>query len=335
MKSFVLSSFFALFLIPAFAAAPHAECPGRDILGVLAPERVAAIEAEAAAAPYPDGRLFQATRDGAEVTLVGTLHLPDPRFAPLEERLAPILSAASALLVEAGPDEEALLKERMGQPGSPMFSTGPTLPERLPEAEWKHLSTELTARGIPPFLGAKMEPWFLSTLLAVSPCRLQELNRGGEGLDARLIASAEAQGIAVRALEPWDTIFRLFGEMTDEEEIIGLRVALLQAGQADDMTYTLTELYFQGRIRLIWEIGAELAREMAPEVGLSAEDVDAQLAEADELLLVGRNRDWIAPIEAAAAEGPVLVAVGALHLAGRDGVLAMLEGRGWAITRLD
>lgn len=335
MKSLVLSAFLAAFLIPTFAATPHAACPGEDILAGLAPERVAAITAAAAVGPYPEGRLFRATRAGSEVTLVGTLHLPDPRFASLEERLAPILAGASALLVEAGPDEEAQLKARMGQPGSPMFSTGPTLPERLPEAEWMHLAAELTARGIPPFLGAKMEPWFLSTMLAVSPCQLQELNRGGEGLDARLITSAEAQGIAVRALEPWDTIFRLFGEMTDEEEITGLRVALLQAGQADDMTYTLTELYFQGRIRLIWEIGAELARELAPEVGLSAEDVDAQLAEADELLLVGRNRDWIAPIEAAAAEGPVLVAVGALHLVGRDGVLAMLENRGWAITRLD
>jgi hypothetical protein len=335
VKSLVSAAFCAFFLIPAFAGASQAGCAGQDLLAGLAPGRRAAIEAAAAAVPHPEGRLFRATRAGAEITLVGTLHLPDARHAPLEAQLAPILSGAQVLLVEAGPEEEAQLAARMGQPGSPMFSTGPTLPERLPEAEWAHLAAELTARGIPPFLGAKMEPWFLSTMLAVSPCWLQELNRGGKGLDARLIEAAGAQGVAVRALEPWDTVFELFGAMTEEEEILGLRVALMQAGQAEDMTFTLSELYFQGRIRMIWELGADLARELAPEIGLDAAELDAQLAEADVLLVSGRNRAWIAPIEAAAAEGPVLVAVGALHLPGAEGVLALLEERGWSVSRLD
>jgi uncharacterized protein YbaP (TraB family) len=52
-------------------------------------------------------------------------------------------------------------------------------------------------------------------------------------------------------------------------------------------------------------------------------------------LMTERNRAWIPVIEAAAAEGPVLAAFGALHLSGNDGVLALLERRGFTLERLD
>lgn len=47
-----------------------------------------------------------------------------------------------------------------------------------------------------------------------------------------------------------------------------------------------------------------------------------------------RNRAWIPVIEAAAGEGPVFAALGALHLSGADGVLALLQRKGFAIERL-
>ena len=40
-------------------------------------------------------------------------------------------------------------------------------------------------------------------------------------------------------------------------------------------------------------------------------------------------------IETAPAEGPVVVAVGALHLSGKEGVLELLRADGWTITRKD
>jgi uncharacterized protein len=50
-------------------------------------------------------------------------------------------------------------------------------------------------------------------------------------------------------------------------------------------------------------------------------------------MMTDRNRAWIPVIEAAAKQGPILVAFGALHLSGKTGVLRLLEQDGYSITR--
>ena len=61
---------------------------------------------------------------------------------------------------------------------------------------------------------------------------------------------------------------------------------------------------------------------------------------AQDKLMDQRNRAWVAPIEAAAADAArrhkgVVVGFGALHLPGRNGVLSLLQQRGWTITPIE
>ncbi|MGB3313328.1 MAG: TraB/GumN family protein, partial [Albidovulum sp.] len=67
--------------------------------------------------------------------------------------------------------------------------------------------------------------------------------------------------------------------------------------------------------------------------GVTRDEVDTQLAEMEEALMNRRNRSWIPVIEAAAKDGPVFAAFGALHLSGEEGVLALLEREGFAIEQ--
>jgi uncharacterized protein YbaP (TraB family) len=48
-------------------------------------------------------------------------------------------------------------------------------------------------------------------------------------------------------------------------------------------------------------------------------------------LLIGRNRNWIPKIIATAKNGPVFVAVGAMHLPGTNGVLNLLRNEGYIV----
>jgi uncharacterized protein len=51
-------------------------------------------------------------------------------------------------------------------------------------------------------------------------------------------------------------------------------------------------------------------------------------------LLVERNRNWLPQLEALfARKGPALVVVGAAHLVGPDGLVAMLKAKGYAIEQ--
>ena len=59
-----------------------------------------------------------------------------------------------------------------------------------------------------------------------------------------------------------------------------------------------------------------------------------QIDKMDEELVFARNRDWIPKLEEIFAKGGAFVAVGADHLSGPRGVVALLEARGYTITRI-
>jgi uncharacterized protein YbaP (TraB family) len=61
---------------------------------------------------------------------------------------------------------------------------------------------------------------------------------------------------------------------------------------------------------------------------------DADIDRLDDKLVYARNRDWIPKLEPLLDKGGVVVVVGADHLIGKRGVIALLAGRGWKTTRV-
>ncbi|MEZ5779258.1 MAG: TraB/GumN family protein [Paracoccaceae bacterium] len=320
----------ALFLtLPGVAIA---DCAGQSLLGTLAAADRATLDAAVAAVPYPTGNAWRATRDGKTVTIVGTYHLEDPRHDTVLNALAPLLDAAAVVLVEAGPEEQAALAQAVAERPELLFRTkGPTLPETLQEAEWQMLAGAMKERGIPGFMAAKMQPWYVSVLLAVPPCAMPDMTQGAAGLDHKIMLRAAAQNIPIRALEPYDAAFRIFDEMDDATQLDMVRLSLALEERAEDMNATLADAYFNENARMIWEFGRLMSYQVDPR---SRAEIDAEYAEMEELLMARRNRNWIPVIEASLDDGPVFAAFGALHLSGEDGVLALLAREGFTLERL-
>jgi len=61
---------------------------------------------------------------------------------------------------------------------------------------------------------------------------------------------------------------------------------------------------------------------------------EADIAQLEEEMVFARNEDWIPKLETILADGNVFVAVGADHLTGKRGVVALLEKRGYKLTRV-
>ncbi len=322
----------ACFCLALLGASPAlALCEGRNQIEVLAPEARAELVARVAAAPFAQGNHWRATRGDETVTLIGTYHLPDPRFDEVMQTLEPALAGATTLLVEAGPMEQAELQAAISRDPSLVFvMDGPTLPEVLDAATWDRLKAALFARGVPPFLGAKMQPAYLAMLLGLPACAAETVASGEPGLDQRLIIRAEAIGLPVRALEPYDTVFGIFAGLSAEQQREMLVMSLALEGQSEDAFATMQESYFAEDSRMIWEYSRLLTLETP---GMDPARVEADFAAMEAALMTARNRAWIPVIEAAAAEGPVLAAFGALHLSGENGVLALLAERGFALER--
>ena len=91
-------------------------------------------------------------------------------------------------------------------------------------------------------------------------------------------------------------------------------------------TTTLIERYFQGKIRETWEYSRIVVEQSA------MKDAGALFEEMNQALLVGRNEDWEPKIASLVDGKNAVIAVGAAHLSGEDGVVRSLERAGYQIT---
>lgn len=323
--------FLGFLLATGLCAPVFAGCEGNNLIAAMPVAEQDALRQRADQAPYAIGNYWLATRGDAKIHLIGTYHFADPRHSAIMARLAPDLAEAKTVLVEAGPAEQESLKQRISDDPSLIINTkGPTLPEVMAPEDWTRLSKAVSARGIPAFMAAKFQPWYVSMLLAIPVCGMTEAAEQ-DGLDSQIIQSAQAQAIPVEALEPYDTIFGIFGHMSQADQIDMLTAALAVEGASADTITTLADSYFAEEGRLIWEFNRAQSLQLP---GYTPERVDEEFAKLEQSMMIDRNRAWLPVLESAAQKGPVFAGFGALHLSGEDGVLRLLEKAGYTITRL-
>ena len=173
--------------------------------------------------------------------------------------------------------------------------------------------------GLPAMAMDKLEPWVVTLLLtqaAIAKSGYDPLL----GVDQQLATRAQADAKEILGLETLSEQLALFDDQSYEQQ--GQFLAL----SSDDVAAAKSELaaLLDGwRTGKLDALEAELRREFdgAPELYRA--------------LLSERNAKWMPKI-LALRDGPedYLVVVGALHLVGADGVIALLEQRGVKLTRL-
>ncbi|MCV6593052.1 MAG: TraB/GumN family protein [Silicimonas sp.] len=303
-------------------------CGTENLLDSLSGAERARLDGLVAPHVYPEGNLWLAEKPGSTVTVIGTIHLPDPRLSEYVAAVRPALDAADLLILEASMGDEAGLPQLVAERPDMFFITeGPTLIDLLGEEAWGQIAERLTAMGIPAFFAAQFQPWYLSMTLAVPPCAVQAMQAGGKGLDRQLEEIAEARGTTLATLDDLEAVLRLFSDEPLEKQLDGLRVNLqLQADPA--ATSTVIEAYFDGQVRAAWEYG----RIQVEAAGIA--DGAALFEEVNQSLLIDRNRQWEPKIARLVEGQDVVLAVGAAHLSGESGVLRALERAGYTVSPL-
>ena len=308
-----------------------AACDGTDLRTTLSPAEQARMQADLADIPYAEGNRWRATRDGRVIHLIGTMHLADPRLdAPLS-RLREAVLGADLLLLEMTDEDEAALQARLSSDPGFLLLEDTTLPELLTEEEWGQMSEALSARGMPPFMAARFQPWYVSMLLAVPPCAATaDLTAGG--MDGMIQQMARDAGIPRAALEDVETIFAAFADQPRQMQVDMMLSALVDPQVSEDLFATLLASYFDEAPAEGWLLSALLAERYSP---LEADTATGIFETMEQQLLIERNRSWIPVLlDASTQHGTVVAAFGAAHLPGRDGVLALLAAEGFEIERL-
>lgn len=302
-------------------------CGTDDLIERLAPEERARLDSLVAEHPYAEGTMFRAEKDGREVIVVGTIHIPDTRLAGMVEKVQPYLQEADLLILEATEDDEAGIQTlAASNPGMFFITEGPTLIDLLKPDEWTKVTERLQPLGIPGFLAAKFQPWYLSMTLAIPPCAMTLMQSGEKGLDRQLEIIAGEAGVPLAALDDTEAVLRLFADEPLDKQLDGLKITIEMQQMGDISTSTLIEAYFDGRVRESWEFARiQLARS-------EIENGEQLFEEINQSLLVDRNAAWEAQLPELLDGKDVVIAVGAAHLSGESGVLRALERAGYAVS---
>lgn len=321
-------------LLTLLAAPAAAECTGASLLDTMPSEVRDRIDADAQGVPFAEGLLWQAAApDGTLLTLMGTLHAYDARQDAQMAALAPLLDQAALLVVEISDKDQVALQDRIARtPGFAVLNEPPSLLTMLGPDDWAVLAERMAERGVPPFLAAQFRPWYAGMVLSVPPCMMRDMIFGRKGLDLQLIDEALRRGLPVNGLDDAQAMLDMFSAGTPEQQLQLLRMALLPQFSGDEGIVTTVDLYFQGLTYKSWRFGRFM------DLGLSAEQqatLDAAFEIFEEQLLTRRNRDWIDRLIPMTAGQNAVVAVGAAHLPGKDGLLNLLQARGFEIRRLD
>ena len=312
-----------------------AECRGADLIETLPAAERDAIIAAAQAVPYPSGNLWLARRGEATVTVVGTMHVNDVRNLGFLQRLQARIDATDLVILEATLDEIARLEEVIiAEPSIAFIVDGPSLRDQLTPAEWDDLRREMGARGVPSFMAGRMQPWLAFVTLSAPACLLEQGAAATVGLDALIEGLANRAGVPVLGLEDYTILFETFDTLSLDESLDILRATLLIAPYAEDVFATLTNAYFAGEHRLVWEFSRRwLPAEIEAQIDVPA--MQAIFARLEDVLLTNRNLAWMETLlPLTEAHSDIVLAVGAAHLSGHDGVLDLLDRAGFALTPL-
>ncbi len=306
-------------------------CSGEDLLSKLEreePTKLADIRREAAKTLNGKGLLWKIKKDGLEPSyLFGTMHLTDKRVTRLTDAAQTAFDQSNTVIIEATDvlDEKQVALSLMRHPELMMLPGTETLKTLLSPEQAEIVNAALTRRGIPPGSVIKMQPWMLTAAVSIPACEFARRKTGLAILDVKLAEDAQAGGKAIAGLETVISQLQAMASLPTEFHVNGLVQTLQLGDKIDDVFETMIVIYQHGEIGLIWPLFQAL---------LPAADREGY-AEFEQVMITTRNYGMVENAQAYLKEGNAFIAVGALHLPGKEGIVELLREQGYEVTRAD
>ncbi len=274
-----------------------------------------------AAAQAAEAKTFgwKATGKGGTIYLVGSIHVMSESFYPLNPALEAAFKDSDLLVEEVDMAEMSNPTTQLSMLSRGMLPSNQSLDKVLSPATLALVKKATGDLGtdISPLM--RFKPW----MLAIALQGIQLMNAGFDpalGLDQHFYDQAKEAGRAVQGLETVEFQISRFDGMTAEQQDRML---------AETLKELATETATVGKLGDAWKAGDAATVERIALADVKSDPVMYQR------LLVERNKNWMPKIEALfARRTKALVVVGAAHLIGPDGLLAMLKARGYTIEQL-
>ena len=243
--------------------------------------------------------------------LFGTIHSEDPDVIRLVPSVERAFTGCRQVILEVNLDADAMVAGSTAM----LLMDGRRLSEIVGKSLFEQTAAALRTRGIPDAVTEHMKPWAAATALSMP------VPETGRVLDVVLFQRAQQAGKPLHGLETIAEQLEVFDGLPLEDQVGLLRDAVEQVAGLDAMLAELLAAYKRQDLAAMVAIN-----EAAMAAG------DPRLAEEfQRRLIVDRNHRMAERMEPWLQQGGAFVAVGALHLPGEQGLLRLLEQRGYSL----
>lgn len=265
-----------------------------------------------AAFPLPAQVFWQVeSPDGRVNWLLGTVHSEDPRLLEFPQELIDALARARVIALELVPD--AALLDRLNQ--AMHFSDDGRLDEVLDPDLYAEVSRLLYKYGIGEPAVRRMRPWAVAMTLSIPPAET------GLFMDLALSFRARGLGLEIVSLETLDEQLDFLSSLDQEAQIRMIRKAVADWDRMDELLDRLIQVYQGGDLDQLKRLAYE-----------HLDGLDPQLrGHFVEIGLEQRNRIMLERALPMLEAGGLVIAVGALHLPGEHGLIALLRENGYTL----
>lgn len=222
------------------------------------------------------------------------------------------LEQTSQLYLEIDMDDPTLQTAMIGEM---KMKNGMTMRQLIDEKDFALLDDFLKENiGVSLQLVNSIKPFFVSAMLLpkLLDCEMKSVEN-------ELMFLAAAQGEEVYGLETVTEQMTIFDDIPYQEQINELVKTAKDKMANDKKEFKALLALYQTQ-----DISALLSA--------TEESENAMMSKFESELLTKRNKNWIPKIQKAMEDQPTFFAVGAAHLAGENGVIALLRKKGYAVT---
>ncbi len=282
--------------------------------------------------------LWKVSDDDSHVWIMGTIHVADSSFYPMDSAIIKAFAASEEVATELDVSDASInaeISKRTMQTG--LLSNGKTLKEILSKENYDRLDSVCNAWDIPTAGISVLRPWLATLTLSV--VEIARLGYDAKyGIDLNMAAAAKQLKKKVVSIESVDDqmnalSFPFENESADSVGYLNLETALLSLAE--------TEAVIQG-MAIAWKTGNDslMAALIEKEdsscyAGQDCEKLEKYVAVQNQLLYRKRNKKMAEfAVDCLKNNRKTFMMVGSAHLVGKnENVISLLESKGYKIER--
>ena len=263
--------------------------------------------------------LWRVADKDSEIWLFGTVHMLPSHVRWRSRAFDAAFAAADTVYLEANLNAPPRRGFRATMMQLGRNANYVTLSSLLGDRDTSRLARAAAELGIPPGTLEPLRPWLASIRLSLTNIKTQGFDPQS-GVDRIIAGMTETAGKRLGYLETVQEQFEIFASLSPEAEKAFLMATVSQIESKSGGMTALVTAWAEGDT-------SKFDRQFKESLG-------SDVPELREAIFIGRNRRWTERIAILmAGSGKALIAVGAGHLAGKDGVVGLLRSKGYRVSR--